>query len=418
MVTCVSTCPQSKSESTSFTDKKSKRKKEKPSDLTSDDISDCLAKLSLQSSSAPHPQTPPPVLSKTDGAAPAENLPDRQRTSAKDQSGVSDLPNTPACRAPPVTAPSPRAVIDALHLSSIDWDAASFTSSPLVQSAAGRTAETGPIAASSEGPRCVAQMCDTERPLRERLLIKAMARSGHLTEGCKRTASEQLSCSSSPTPSNLDTHEEPPADLNRVQPLSIPYTSNRQEGGAGAPSSSKTTNKHGGSKKPQKYKFVKKVVSSSDTSPRKRGSDPSQSRRKAPGIKSSVCVSLDSSSEESDTENQQVRPRGGARIKPANKIRAGSHSDVALKPISGPQPPSNPAPPVQLRRLKPQGCGLEIGRNTLPVWEQGESPAKAHSDPFGQSPASPAASSDGGDSVVYSESPLPLAERLRLKFLK
>lgn len=434
-------CPFSKPESTSFTDKKLKKKKEKLSDGTSDDISDCLAVLSLQSSSAPQPQMPPPII-KMDEPVLADYPLGYEWNSNKDGSGISDHPNTPASPAPATTtaSPSDSAVISALHLSNIDWDAVSFTSSPPVQSSVGHTAETKPITEMQNASgdcqaavsRCAAQTCYTECSLRERLLIKNMAKAAYQTEGCKDMVSKQLnyklpSVTHSSRP-NVDTHV--PTNLHRIEPLSdkIHYTSNRRDSdspsakhgnGLAAQPSSKSTNKHGGSQKPpQKYKFVKKTASSSVVMPRKHCSDPSQSRKNIPRLKNSVCASIASSSEESDTENQQFRPRGKARIKPMTKIKANLHSDVALKPISGPKPPPEPALLVQLPRPKAQSCSLEINSNIMPAWDQDVARAKGNSDAFLQNAASPAAVTDSDDSVVCSESPLPLAERLRLKFLK
>lgn len=414
------------------------------SDRTSDDISDCLAKLSLQSSSAPHPQIPPPAISKTDEPVLGDNPLGHEWHSNKDGSAISNHPNTPASRAPAATMalPSDSAVISVLHLSDIDWDAVSFTSSPPAQSSVGHTAETKPIVemqnTSSDCQeavsRCAAQMCYTEHSLRDRLLIKNMAKAADQTEGCKDIVSTQLNYKfSSVTHSscpNLDTQEEVPTNLNRIEPLpdKIHYTSNRQDSdtlsakrrnGPAAQPSSKTANKQGGRKKPtQIYNFVKKTVSSSVATPQKHCSDPSQSRKNIARIKNSVCASIASSSEESETENQQFRPRVKARIKPMTKIKANFCSDEALKAISGPKPPSKSALPVQLPRPKPQSCSLEINRNVTPVWDQDVSLAKVNSDAFLQNAASPVAVSDSDDSVVCSESPLPLVERLRLKFLK
>lgn len=356
-----------------------------------------------------------------------------------DGSGFSDHPNTPAPRAPAETMAlaSDSAVVSALHLSNIDWDAASFTSSPPAQSSVGHAAEAEPVAemqnASSgcqgTGSRCAAQMCDTERSLLDRLLIKNMAKAADKVEGCKDVVSQQLNYKlSSVTHSscaNVDTHEGVPVNLYRKEPLSDKnqYTSKRQDSdtpsakhgnGPAAQPSSKTTSKHSGSQKPpQKYKFVKKMVSPSVATPQKHCSDSSQNRKNMGKIKNSVCVSLVSSSEESDTENQQFRARVKARMKPMTKIQV-----LAVKPTSGPKPPSKSALPVQLPRPKPESCSLETNRNITSAWDDDAWRAKANSDALLQNAASPVAVSDSDDSADCSESPLPLAERLRRKFLK
>lgn len=386
----------------------------------------------------------PPVISNQDEPVLVNNPLGHEWNSNKDRSGISDHPNTPASRAPAATmaSPSDSAVISALHLSNVDWEAVSFTSSPPAQSSVGHTVETNPITEMQNTSshcqeavsRCAAQVCYTERSLRDRLLIKNMAKSADQTEGSKDMVSKQLNYKlSTVTDSscpNLDTHEEVPTNLNRIEPLSVKihYTSNRQDSdtpsarhgsGPAAHPSRKTTNKHGGSQKPpQKYKCVKKTVSSSVATPHKHCSDPSQSQKNIPRIKNSVCASRASSSEESDTENQQFKPRVKAKIKPMNKIQTNLHSDVALKPTSGPNPPSKSALPIQLPRPKPQSCSLEVNRNIMPAWDQDVSLVKGNSDAFLQNAASPVVVSDSDESVVCSESPLPLAERLRLKFLK
>lgn len=340
----------------------------------------------------------------------------------KGQSSIGQHPVTS------VASPSDSAVIDALHLSNIDWDALSFTSSPPAQSAAQAKPSTERQKTSSDveeaDSSCAAQLCYTERSLRERLLLKNMAIAADQEEGCKD--SKQLKNNNPSSSPNLDGHEEIPTSLVRINPLSdkINYASSKQLSDAPrakhreapvAQPSTKTKNLHSGSQKPpQKYKFVTNSASSAGA---QHCPDPSQSWKNIPRIKSSVCVSVDSSSEDSDTENRQIRPQGKARIKPVDKIKANFCSGMALEDISDPTPPLKAASPVQLPRLK-HSCSLEIGNSIMLVWDQDKSPTKVNSDAFLQNPASPVVLTDGEDSVVCSESPLPLAERLRLKFLK
>ncbi|TWW68638.1 flap endonuclease GEN homolog 1 [Takifugu flavidus] len=399
--------------------KKSKWRKEAPSDQISDDISECLAKLSLQNSAAP-PQTPHPVIS-TDEPVFVDNPLDHDWNLNEGQSGIDQHPITS------VASPSDSAVIDALHLSNIDWDALSFTSSPPAPSAAQAKPSTERQKTSrgveEADSSCAAQLCYTERSLRERLLLKNMAIAADQEEACED--SKQLKNNNPSSSPNVDGHEEVPTNHGRINPLSdnINCASSSQLSDAPrvkhreapvARPSRKTKNLHNGRQKPpQKDKFVTKSASSSGA---QHCPDPSQSWKNLPRIKSSVCVSVDSSSEDSDTENRQIRPQGKARIKPVDKIKANLCSGVALKAISGPTP-SKAASPVQLPRVE-HGCSLEIRTNIMPVWDQDNSPAKVNSDAFLQDPASPVVVTDSDDSVVCSESPLPLAERLRLKFLK
>lgn len=416
-VTCLSKCPFSESDSASFTGKKSKQKKEGPSDQISDDISECLAKLSLQNSAA-HPQKPHAVISKTDEPVFVDNPLDQDWNLKKGQSSSGQHPMTSAA------SPSDSAVIDALHLSNIDWDALSFTSSPPAQakpSTGRQKTSSGVEEAASSG---AAQLCYTERSLRERLLLRNTAIAADQEEGCQE--SKQLKNNNPSSSPNSDGRGEIPTNHDRINPLSdkINYAASGQLSDAPrvkhseapvAQPSNKTENLHRGSQKPpQKYKFVAKSASSSGA---QHCPDPSRSWKNAPRMKSSVCVSVDSSSEDSDTENRQIRPQGNARIKPMEKIKANFCSDVALKAISGPTPPLKAAPPVQLPRVK-DSCSLEISKNVVPVWDRDKSPARVNGDAFLQNPASPVVVTDSDDSLVCSESPLPLAERLRLKFLK
>lgn len=330
----------------------------------------------------------------------------------KGQSSIGQHPITS------VASPSDSAVIAALHLSHIDWDAPSFTSSPPAQAKPSTERQKASGGVGEADSSCAARPCCTERSLRERLLLKNMAVAADQGGGC-RESKRQKNNNPSSSP-NLDGHEEIPTNLGRINPLSdkINHASSQQLSDAPrakhreapvAQPSSETRNLHSGSQKPpQKYKFVTNSASSAGA---QHCPDPSQSWKNVARIKSSVCVSVDSSSEDSDTENRQIRPQGKARIKPMAKIKANFSSGVALKAISGPTPPSEAASPVQLP-------SLEIRKNIRPVWDQDKSPVKGNSDAFLQSPASPVVVTDSEDSLVCSESPLPLAERLRLKFLK
>lgn len=320
-------------------------------------------------------------------------------------------------------SPSDSAVIDALHLSSIDWDAPSFTSSPPAQAKPSRERQKTPSGVEDAASSRAAQPCYTERSLRERLLLRNTAIAADQEEGFQE--SKQLKNNNPSSSPNSDGPGEIPTNRDRINPLSdqINYAASGQLSDAPrvkhseapvAQPSNKTENLHSGSQKPpHKYKFVTKSASSSGA---QRRPDPSRSWTNAPRMKSSVCVSVDSSSEDSDTENRQIRPQGKARIKPVEKIKANFCSDVALKAIPGPTPPPKAASPVQLPRVS---CSLETRKNVAPLWDRAKSPARVNDgDAFLQNPASPVVVTDSDDSLVCGESPLPLAERLRLKFLK
>ncbi|TKS76111.1 Flap endonuclease GEN -like protein 1 [Collichthys lucidus] len=125
--------------------RKPKSKKEKPCEI-SDGISDLLAQMTLQSSSNTQQQTLLPTISTTEKLevvvldTPVNH---KQCESKEDNSSAGECPSTPLSRAESEAAASPSVsvVIEALHLSDIDWDALSFTSSPTPQSAANHTAQ-------------------------------------------------------------------------------------------------------------------------------------------------------------------------------------------------------------------------------------------------------------------------------------
>lgn len=459
-----------------FTEKKPKQKKEKekPSDVISDGISDLLAQMTLQSSSSTPQQMHLPTTSNTD--EPAVVLLDTpvsqksQRKSKEDPCSLSDSMNTPAA----TTSPSVSAVIDALHLSDIDWDALSFTSSPPPQSAANHNMEPGP-SKTTDGEvkdtesterkntgdvkeadsRAAAEFTYTECPLRERVLIRNTAKAVGHTHTHHTAISKKLNRESAavkhtssqysdpkPNPQTLSRGGSDDAFLGKGSALHVKgpltdrrqYATNQAELGKQKPRQhlqpaaqppSKTSSKHNASQKPpEKYTFTRKDISSLLAPPQRNHSDPGQSERNVPQTtKKSVCMSAASSSEESDAENQQLGPQRKAKIKPINRIKRNFLLDFPLQPVSGPKT-TNPtsAHAASSARLKAQSCGVDIDESGTPAsaksTRQELSPANEKGDVFAQSPASPVVVSDSDDSVICSESPLPLAERLKLKFLK
>ncbi|XP_022621377.1 flap endonuclease GEN homolog 1 [Seriola dumerili] len=288
--------------------KKSKRKKEKPSDV-SDGISDLLAQMSLQKSEA-------------------------------------------------VASPSVSAVIDALHLSDIDWDALSFTSSPTLQAATDHTTEP---------------------------------KRNNSTDGdVKETESEK-------------TKQNTSSDVKQADSRSAPELCYAE-----CP--------------------LRDRVLMRNTAKAKCHSDPGQSdkdRNVPQTTKKSVCLSMCSSSEDSDAENQQFGPQRRVKIKPINKIMASFITDYALIPVSVPKTNKQtmtPAHSLQLGGPKSQRHSTDVEINRTPVSTksrcQDVQPAIVDCHVASPAPASPITVLDSDDSVICIESPLPLAERLRLKFLK
>lgn len=436
--------------------------------------------MSLQSSSSTttNQQIHLPTTSNTD--EPAVVLLDTpvsqksQRKSTEDPCSLSDTMNTPLSRAEPAatTSPSVSAVIDALHLSDIDWDALSFTSSPPPQSAANHTMEpklrkttegevketesteqknTGNVKEANS--RAATEFTYTECPLRERVLIRNTAKAVdhmniHNTEIAQKlnhklaTLKPDTSQNSDPKPNRQILSKGGPdeASLGKGSALHVKgpladkrqYATNQTEPETQKPKQhlrpavhppSKTSSKHNASQKPsQKYTFTRKDISSLLAPPQRSHSDPGQSEKSmSQTTKKSVCMSVASSSEESDAENQQFGPQRKAKIKPRNRIKSSFLLDFPLQPVSGPKT-TNPtsAHAALSARLKTQS--VDIDMNSMPVstksTRQELSPAKEKGDVFPQSPASPVVVSDSDDSVICSESPLPLAERLKRKFLK
>ncbi|XP_054474520.1 flap endonuclease GEN homolog 1 [Anoplopoma fimbria] len=456
--------------------RKPKNKKEKPSDV-SDGISDLLAQMTLQSASNTIALPSIHAISNTDEPevvvldTPVNH---KQRMKSKeDQSSLGDGPRTPLFRAGSEAAASPSvsAVIDALHLSDIDWDALSFTSSPAQQAATNHNTEAklrkttdddvreaedvntkqktlGDIKGADS--RSAPEVCYTDCPLRDRLLMRNTAKVISPLEGHNHVVSQlkyelaplkHISSHNSkpngqiPSKGRIDSKlsgKEPVVDKKEqildkrhcaTKNAEIRTHSSKQHLGPAA--QVKTKDKCNDTKKPpEKYKFVRKAISSSAVPPLRCNSDPGQrdkDRNVPQTTKKTVCMSVCSSSEESDAENRQSEPQRKAQIKPMNRIKASFISDFPLIPKKI-KPKAKSAQTVQLLQPKPQRYGADIGINGIPESTksscQDVTPANVDGGVFLQTPASPVTVLDSDDSEVCSESPLPLAERLRLKFLK
>ncbi|KAK5852898.1 hypothetical protein PBY51_006732 [Eleginops maclovinus] len=403
--------------------KKTKSKKEKPSDV-SDGISDLLAQMTLQSSSNTEPQKVPATLSIPDDPevvvldTPVNHQ--QHRKSKEDHSSLGDCPRTPLSHAGSEAAASPSvsAAIDALHLSDIDWEALSFTSSPTPHSASNHTAEPKPrentdsdvideetkLKTSNDVIEVDSrsEVCFTECSLRDRLLMKNTAKAIDQKEKHNDEISKQLNY-----------------ELASLKNISSRKANSKPNGQI--PSKGKTKDSSS-QKPPQKYTFVRKAVSSSTLPPQRCNSDPVQSDRNAlHTTKTSVCMSVCLSSEESDAENKQVGPQRKAYSKHMNKVKGNVLSAIPLKPKTT-KPTAKTAPNIaQFLQPKAQSCSADIEANSRPVATKSKSQdvlaAHVDSDVFPQTPGSPAVMLDSDDSVICVDSPLPLAERLRLKFM-
>lgn len=391
------------------------------------------------------------------------DTPVNHKKSKEDHSSVGDCPNTPLSHAESEAAaasPNVSTVINALHLSDIDWDALSFTSSPTPQSATNHTTEPK-LSKTTDGEvrggnakqesssdvkeadsRSAPELCYTECPLRDRVLMKNTAKA--IDQIHNDVVSKQLNyeLASLKHISSHDSNSKPNGQIpsNKKEPLSdkrhcatntaeTETRSSKQQLRSVVHAQSKAKDKCKVSQKPpQKYKFVRAAVSSSAVPPQRCHSDPGQTDKNKNVLqttKKSVCMSVCSSGEESDVENQQFGHQRKAKIKPINKLKGSFLSDFPLKPVSRSKttkPTDETAHTVHLIRPKPQSHIVDTEINSAPVstksTRQDVSSATVDGDMFRQTPASPVTVSDSDDSVICSDSPLPLAERLRLKFLK
>ncbi|KAM8832653.1 flap endonuclease GEN homolog 1 [Spinachia spinachia] len=422
--------------------KKPKSKKEKPSDV-SDGISDLLAQMTLQSSSNTNAPTVIPATSNTD--EPEVVLLDtplnrKQRLkSIEDLSGLGDRPGTPHSHAESDAAASPSvsAVIDALHLSDIDWDALSFTSSPaqpstlsamprMREATDGNVGETedenakqkssGGIGDAVSGP--APGLSYTDCSLRDRLLMRNTVVNqvdSHKDVNFELAPLKHISSNNSQPKFQIPNKakecagakEEPLSDRRRRATSEAETNARSSKQQLGPAGQVKTKDDADGSRKPpEKYKFVRKAISSS--APQRSHSDPVPSARErgaSQTAEKSVCMSVCSSSEESDAENLQSGPQRKTQTRPVSKMRGGFPLDFPLRPK---------------KALKPQSRGADTEKSDILVSTQsrGQDAPPADRDAFLRRTASPGAALDSDDSVICCESPLPLAERLRLRFLK
>ena len=411
--------------------------------------------MTLQSSSNAQPQTILPTSTEEPEVVlldtPVNHK--QQRKTKEDYSSLGDCPKTPQSHADsePAASPSVSAVIDALHLSDIDWEALSFTSSPSATNHCNEPKLSTDIEAKeTEGENnkqktsCGVKEGDSssapECSLRDRVLMRTTAKAVDQMEIPSAMISKLLNYELAPlkhtSSHNSETSEriggilvgqesavnkkEPLTDRRQCTKHKTDTHSSKQQLRPALQTQNKTKDKCNGSQKPpQKYKFVRKAIPSSALSQQTCHSDPDRSDKNVPHTtKKTVCMSVGSSSEESDAENQQLRAQRKAKMKPVNKIKASSLSDFPLKAVS--TKPTAKTAPINLSQLKAQSCIVAIETNSMPVSAKSQtvSPAVVSDDVFLQTPASPVTVLDSDDSVISGESPLPLAERLRLKFLK
>ncbi|XP_061785296.2 flap endonuclease GEN homolog 1 [Nerophis lumbriciformis] len=346
--------------------RKPKSKKDKPSD-GSEEILDLVAKLSLQSFSPEKARTQTKQIKTRPGMTP--NKPEVVvLDSAVSHKPHDDWPSTPQA----TLSPSVSAVIDALQLSDINWDALSFTSTPPPQPPKATCDDVKDKTSEPQPDRCV-----TECPLRERLLMRNPAKTKQLSY------LEHIP--------SLNPSSKPSADSSKDSDGSKTSLSKKELEEA-AKRLTRTDRRP-----PHQYKCIMKQ--------QRCYSDPCPSDKdRKMASKKSVCMSVPSSSDDSDIENLPTAPR--RTTKPLHKPKGRILLEVPMKPVRGP--------------LKTTSGGRQSSK-CMQILENAINPQveATVADLFPPTPVSPIIVLDSDDSVVFSgDSPLPLAERLRLKFMQ
>ncbi|XP_072529974.1 flap endonuclease GEN homolog 1 [Salminus brasiliensis] len=355
--------------------KKPKAEKQKPAD-SPDVVSDLLAQMSLQTSTETEPssslETVSPsitTLESTTDQCPTATLdapkpPQRSSNHCEIKPEVPPSPYPTGTYSQAQSSPSVSAVLDELHLSSIDWDSLSFTASPSPQpqcsvaklpavkklDEGAKTADCT-IAPKSEGGKPAVIRKDSE------------LRKTDLGPPCKLLSRNQKIL-----PLSLG-QQEPPTSTKMQQPKRcLPH------------------------QVPLKYTFVKSkhsFISSvlpqrsySDPSYNRPPSDPDQANQQSL-CKRSVCMNLGSSSEDSDVENRPEKEQKKSKAKDE------SETQVAQKTVLPPHP-------------------TKLDRISTP-FRKGK---------LNNAHPNQSSDSDQDDSDALTDSPLPLAERLKLKFIK
>lgn len=249
------------------------------------------------------------------------------------------------------------ALIGQLQLSSIDWDSSSFMASPSQPSQSNKTDLTS---AGSESPsRAV------EKSLKERVIVKNDVKSRALIDGVQKT---QKPSGSESSESKLSLK----ADLNPSVLSKGPL----------CPKTQTNISKPSSNLKDQQSLTAKPLSSS----------HPSENTERKP---QSVCVRQDSFSEDSDAENRLRSPK--------HKVKVTSEPQSSIKTIPThlprPKNSSNNDQPSAVNTKTPEKH-TSIIRSTLLHHVNMDD------------------DDDDDDSDVSVDSPLPLAERLKMRFVK
>ncbi|XP_065129561.1 flap endonuclease GEN homolog 1 [Paramisgurnus dabryanus] len=340
--------------------KKPKAKKEKQSDSQSDVMSDLFAQMSLEI---------------TSDSSRSKEKPSSNVTMNPSQCKPQLIPASPTSAvrlSPAQNSPSVSALIGQLQLSSIDWDASSFVESSSQQS----QTDDRPECAVAPISGLHADSDVNERSLKERVIVKNCIKSNASIDATLKIQKPSGSESSEP---KLGDISGPKADSK------VPKTQSNIVGMNAKPS------KHLKSNIAKHSQATSAPLSSAMMPPR---INPASSRvpseknteRKPP----SVCVRQDPFSDDSDTEN---RPRSQK-----HKVKVTSKS---LRPDK-----TDPTHPLMVKN-SPNNDQLSAKTPEKHTDIKSTQLIRLHH-----------VKTDSDDSDVSVDSPLPLAERLKMRFAK
>ncbi|XP_077567560.1 flap endonuclease GEN homolog 1 isoform X2 [Stigmatopora nigra] len=290
--------------------KKPKNKKEKTSEK-SEDVSELLAQMTLQSSPPKKSikQTAPANLPKIQEALLLETPPHYK----KHQPLQENCPRKPHSQGD--CSASPSTVIEALHLSDIDWDSSSFTMPDVVEVERNISA---PRTANSGSERCI-----TEVPLRERLLMR------NATIACQEISPKQLNTHMpvlKPIP-----HTQ--KDSNCLKISAKPPSNKKME----SETNTSVQNQTQANERQPKYKFVRGAAAKVQRSL----SEPCKAEKDTKAtVKKSVCMTVGSSSEDSDEENRNIRNQRTTKTKNPHKSVSGRQQKSKSEHVHNAMPQS------------------------------------------------------------------------------
>lgn len=304
-------------------------------------------------------------------------------------------------------------VIDELHLNSIDWDALSFTATPSPQSQHSK-ADPQPVNKSNEGTKMegrdssTAVRSDCAAPQTDRLSERSLMERVHLRKMMECSGSQNNKEKESKVQS-VDSELKYTSGLSH-KPLSenpkVPPHSRYQKSELGrintvaSDSKEKTFTKMQQAKDsfpvpvPHKYKFVKPKHFN-------RPSNVPEQTNKESACKKSVCRRQGSSSDNSDVENL---PQSKLKAKVEPKARIVQKTVLAQQLIK-----------QDRCDMFPNSVGTHHGSDSTTPEKQPHNTGFSRTNPRTQTCS---AKSDDDEADASICSPLPLAERLKLKFNK